>query len=75
MSTQRDIAGNNDWLTVKEATGYRKMSRSRLYNMIADQAVRTVSIKRRGKTRGKRYVSKTSLDSYFDTMCESQMTR
>ena len=72
MPTQRDIEANLDWLTVKEAMQYAKISRSRLYNLIGDAAVRTVSMRRRGKTRGKRYISKQSVDTYFDTLCDSQ---
>jgi capsular polysaccharide biosynthesis protein len=72
MPTMQSIVGNADWLTVKEALAYGKISRSRLYALIADKEVRTVSIKRRGKVRGKRYVSRTSIDELFESTCVAQ---
>jgi hypothetical protein len=75
MPTLHDIANNSDWLTVQQTMRYAQISRSRLYGLIADSSVRSVSIKRRGRTRGKRYVSRMSIDTYFDSQCDSQMTR
>jgi hypothetical protein len=75
MPTAQMIEANSDWLTVREATVYGKMSRSRLYSLITDQAVRTVSIRRRGRTKGKRYVSKFSIENYFDSQCSNQARR
>jgi predicted DNA-binding transcriptional regulator AlpA len=40
MPTQHDIVNNSDWLTVREAMQYARISRSRLYNMIADAVIR-----------------------------------
>jgi hypothetical protein len=73
MPTQRDIAANSDWMPVREAMIYARISRSRLYNLITDDAVRSVSIRRRGRTWGKRFFSKLSLDSYFASQCDIQM--
>jgi excisionase family DNA binding protein len=72
MPTAQMIAGNSDWMTVRQATQYANISRSRLYNLIRDKEVRSVSIKRRGRTRGMRYVSRLSLDRHFDSQCENQ---
>jgi hypothetical protein len=73
MPTLNSIQNNSsDWLTVKEAMQYAKISRSRIYGLIADREVKTVSIKRRGKTKGKRYLSRMSMDALFNTQCDTQ---
>jgi len=74
MPIREAILNNSDWLTVREVLEYAKISRSRLYNLMEDAAVRTVCLRRRGRTRGKRYVSRISLDTYFNTQCNSQMS-
>jgi hypothetical protein len=72
MPTLDSIQSNSDWLTVKEAMLYAKISRSRIYSLIADSEVRTVSIKRRGRSKGKRYLSRLSMDALFNTQCDTQ---
>jgi hypothetical protein len=67
----RDIS--SDWLTVAETLRYGNFSRSRLYRMIAEGMIRTFSLRSRGSAKGKRYVSKQSLDEYFNTQCAAQM--
>lgn len=64
---------SSDWMTVGETIRYADFSRSRLYKLFGEGLIRTFSLRSRGSVKGKRYVSKQSLDSYFDTQCKSQM--
>jgi hypothetical protein len=68
----RDIL-SSDWMTVGETIRYAGFSRSRLYKLFGEGLIRTFSLKSRGSVKGKRYVSRMSLDSYFDSQCKSQM--
>jgi hypothetical protein len=73
MPRLNSIAGSSDWLTVKESMEYAKISRSRLYSLMEEPLIRTYCLRRRGRTKGKRFVSRASLDAFFDQQCDSQI--
>lgn len=64
---------SSDWLTVQETFQYGRFSRSRLYKMITEGMIKTFSLRSRGNVKGKRYVSKQSLDSYFESQYATQI--
>jgi hypothetical protein len=71
MPTAQSIS--NDWLTVKQSISYCNISRSRLYSLREEPMIRTMSLRRRGRTRGIRYFSQSSLDSFFNQQADSQV--
>jgi hypothetical protein len=73
MPTHQSIAFNNDWMTVQQSMSYCNISRSRLYKLREEPLIRTVSIRRRGRTKGIRYFSRTSPDSFFNQQAALQM--
>jgi hypothetical protein len=72
MPRLNSIASNSDWLTVKESMEYAKVSRSRLYSLMEEPLIRTYCLRRKGRTKGIRFVSKSSLDAFFDQQCQIQ---
>jgi hypothetical protein len=70
MPTAQSIS--SDWLTVQQSMSYCNISRSRLYSLREEPLIRTMSLRRRGRTRGIRYFSRSSLDSYFNQLADSQ---
>ena len=60
---------SSDWITVKESIQYSRVSRSRLYSLIKDQNVRSFCLKRRGRPKAMRFISRASLDEFFSAQC------
>jgi Helix-turn-helix domain len=73
MPTQRLLEASSDWMSVQQSMAYCNVSRSRLYKLITETDIRTVCIKRRGRMKGNRYLSRASLDNYFASQCDIQM--
>ena len=71
MPTAQSIS--SDWLTVQQSMSYCNISRSRLYSLREEPMIRTMSLRRRGRTRGIRYFSRSSLDNFFNLQAVTQM--
>ena len=44
------------------------------YKLLKEASIRSFSLRSRGKVKGKRFVSRASVDSYFDNQCNQQMS-
>ena len=42
---------SSDWLTVQQSMSYCNISRSRLYSLREEPLIRTMSLRRRGRTK------------------------
>ena len=57
---------DREWIRPNEVKRFYPTSRSYLYELIKQGKVRSKSIRKRGNTRGMRWVSLDSLREYFD---------
>lgn len=55
-----------EWLRIPEATRLTSLSRSTLYELIAERKIRSSSLRRRGKRRGVRLVHRESLLAFIE---------
>jgi hypothetical protein len=53
------------WLKVSAAVNYSGINRARLYLLLADEEIRSSSVRRKGCNRGIRLVDRESLDQYL----------
>lgn len=60
------------WLTVEDASIQYSVSRSTLYEWIRDRAIVSVSLRKRGYTRGSRRILAESLDELFNRRAAQQ---
>jgi hypothetical protein len=63
-------AGGNslplEWLRVKEACAYSRLSKPTLYGLLNSGDVKSVSLRKRGQTKGTRLVSYDSLRAFLE---------
>ena len=55
-----------EWLRLPDATRIFGLSRSTLYELIADNRIRSTALKKRGSTRGIRIISYDSLAAFLN---------
>jgi hypothetical protein len=55
-----------EWLRLPLATSIFGIGRSKLYEMIADGKIKSVSLRERGQTKGTRLISYDSLAEYIE---------
>ena len=64
------LAGGNplpiEWLRVKEACAYSRLSKPTLYGLLNRGEVKSVSLRQRGQTKGTRLVSYDSLRAFLE---------
>ncbi len=65
-------ADRREWLRVSDAVRIYSISRSRIYEMIRNREIISVSLRKRNRTLGSRRISKDSLDAYFAHHVEEQ---
>ena len=61
-----------EWLRVPNAVRIFGISRTKLYELISQQKVKSVSLKERGQLRGIRLLSYDSLNAYLTNLAETQ---
>lgn len=61
-----------EWLRVPQACQLFGLSRSKLYELITDGRIRSVSLRDRGQVRGCRLISYDSLATYLDELANEQ---
>jgi predicted DNA-binding transcriptional regulator AlpA len=54
-----------EWLRVSDAMRIYSISRSRIYELIRDREIVSVSLRKRNRIIGSRRISKDSLDEFF----------
>ena len=57
-----------EWLRPNDVTKYFGIGRSKVYEIIADGRVKTVSLRKRGQKHGTRLVSYQSLSAYIESL-------
>jgi excisionase family DNA binding protein len=55
-----------EWLRVKEACAYSRLSKPTLYGLLNRGEVKSVSLRQRGQTKGTRLVSYDSLRAFLE---------
>ena len=66
-STQPAHAIPSDWLRVKEACSFSRLSKPKLYQLINAGKIKSVSLRERGQIRGTRLISFDSLRHFLDS--------
>jgi hypothetical protein len=61
-----------EWLRIPNAVRIFGISRTKLYELIAQRRIKSVSLRERGQTKGTRLLSYDSLMEYLDQLAESQ---
>jgi hypothetical protein len=56
-----------EWLRIPDATRISGIGRSTLYQLIADGAIKSVALRKRGCQRGIRLISADSLRAYIES--------
>ena len=56
-----------EWLRIKEACHYSRLSKGLLYELMNAGHIRNVSLKKRGQTKGTRLISFDSLKSFLES--------
>ncbi len=59
-----------EWLSVKEAAQRFSLSRSAIYELIAEGAIKSAAIRKRGNLRGRRLISADSLRLFIERHAE-----
>jgi hypothetical protein len=59
--------GNPEWLRVKEAQNFSRLSKPKLYQLFNLGLIKTVSLRERGMVRGTRLVSFDSLRAFLES--------
>lgn len=72
MKSHHNQQPPSKWLSPTEASKIYNISKSRLYELLAEGAIPSVSIKKRNARRGLRRISVEALDAYFADLQESQ---
>jgi hypothetical protein len=66
MLTAEVIQGNREWLTIDQAVELSQISKSSLYKFLRDETFKSVSLRRQGCSRGRRFVSKSSILAHLE---------
>ena len=61
-----------EWLRIPNAVRIFGISRTKLYELIGDRKIKSVSLRERGQTKGTRLLSYDSLMEYLDRLAEAQ---
>jgi len=64
-----------EWLRVKEACEYSRLSKPTLYNLMERGLIRNVSLRERGKIKGARLISFDSLRNYLESKATGGATK
>lgn len=56
-----------EWLRVKEACDYSRLSKPKLYDLLNRQLIKSVSLRERGQIKGTRLVSFDSLRKFLES--------
>jgi hypothetical protein len=59
-----------EWLRPKDVPKHFGIGRSKAYELIADGAVKSVSLRKRGQKHGTRLISYDSLAAYLESLAE-----
>ncbi|MBK1854988.1 helix-turn-helix domain-containing protein [Verrucomicrobiaceae bacterium 5K15] len=62
-----------EWLRIPQATQVFGIGRSKLYELIAEGKIKSVSLRKRGQTSGTRLISYDSLADYIESQLKPQM--
>lgn len=57
----------SDWLRVKEACSFSRLSKPKLYQLINAGKIKSVSLRERGQVRGTRLISFDSLRAFLES--------
>lgn len=68
MQPQSPKPERPEWLRPRQVPHYFGIGRSKLYELIFEGKIRTVSMRERGAKHGTRLVSYDSLSSYLDSL-------
>jgi hypothetical protein len=66
LATAQSV-GNPEWLRVKEAQNFSRLSKPKLYQLFNLGLIKTVSLRERGMVRGTRLVSFDSLRAFLES--------
>jgi excisionase family DNA binding protein len=66
-ATQPAHTIQTDWLRVKEACNFSRLSKPKLYQLINAGKIRSVSLRERGQIRGTRLISFDSLRAFLES--------
>ena len=61
-----------EWLRIPSAVKIFGISRTKLYELIGQQKIKSVSLRERGQVRGTRLLSYDSMMDYLDQLAEKQ---
>ncbi|MCB1098503.1 MAG: helix-turn-helix domain-containing protein [Verrucomicrobiae bacterium] len=61
-----------EWLRIPEAIKRFGMSRTKLYELISEGDIRSVSLRKRGQIRGTRLISYDSMCDYLNELADQQ---
>lgn len=67
---QNQTANKPEWLRIPQATQTFGIGRTKLYELIAKNRVKSVSIRERGQVKGTRLISFDSLNDYLESLVD-----
>ncbi|RYD72172.1 MAG: DNA-binding protein [Verrucomicrobiaceae bacterium] len=67
-----DPSAKPEWLRMKAATNLFGIGRSRLYELIEERKIKSISLRDRGKQRGIRLISYDSLKAFIEKIAKEQ---
>ena len=71
--TNQSTTEKPEWLSVKNAVARFEISRSSLYELIQNGAIKSSCLCKRGNIRGKRLISFDSLNSYVEKFATNEV--
>lgn len=62
-----DAVGNPEWLRVREACQFSRLSKPKLYDLLGRGLIKSCSLRERGMVRGTRLISFDSLRAFLES--------
>ena len=69
---QTDKALKPEWLRIPQVTQVFGIGRSKLYELLSEGAIKSVSLRKRGQASGTRLVSYDSVSAYIESQFDNQ---
>jgi hypothetical protein len=60
-----------EWIRPKDVPMYFGIGRTRIYELIAENAIKSLSLRKRGQRHGTRLISYASLSAYFENLSQN----
>ncbi len=69
-----NVTARSEWIGVSEAMLLFPLGKTKLYELIQANLIKSCCLKKKGQRQGKRLISYSSVNDYFAKLAEEQMS-